>query len=26
MTLEEMPDEWQAWLKLTPIERFQQSQ
>ena len=26
MTFEEMPDEWQEWLKLTPIERFRQSE
>ena len=26
MTFEEMPDEWQEWLALTPIERFRQSE
>jgi hypothetical protein len=26
MTFEEMPDEWQEWLELTPIERFRQSE
>ena len=26
MTFEEMPDEWQEWLALTPLERFQQSE
>ena len=24
MTFEDMPDEWQEWLELTPIERFRQ--
>ena len=26
VTFEEMPDEWQEWLELTPIERFRQSE
>jgi hypothetical protein len=26
MTFEEMPDEWQEWLTLTPVERFRQSE
>ena len=26
MTYEEMPEEWQEWLELTPIERFRQSE
>ena len=26
MTFEELPDEWQEWLELTPIERFRQSE
>ena len=26
MTFEEMPEEWQEWLELTPIERFRQSE
>ena len=26
MTYEEMPKEWQEWLKLTPLERFRQSE
>ncbi len=26
MTFEAMPDEWQEWLELTPIERFRQSE
>jgi hypothetical protein len=26
VTFEDMPDEWQEWLELTPIERFRQSE
>ena len=26
MMFEEMPDEWQEWLELTPLERFRQSE
>ena len=26
MTYEEMPEEWQEWLELTPLERFRQSE
>jgi hypothetical protein len=26
MTFEEMSDEWQEWLELTPLERFRQSE
>ena len=26
MTYEEMPEEWQEWMALTPLERFQQSE
>ena len=26
MTFEEMPEEWQEWLALTPLERFRQSE
>ena len=26
MTFEEMPEEWQEWLMLTPLERFRQSE
>ena len=26
MTYEQMPDEWQEWLELTPIERFRESE
>ena len=26
MTFEELPEEWQEWLALTPLERFRQSE
>ena len=26
MTYEQLPEEWQEWLELTPLERFRQSE
>jgi hypothetical protein len=26
MTYEQMPEEWQEWIDLTPLERFKQSE